>query len=80
MPPQYQSRDFAVAASERMGRRGDSRIVAGQVTLGEAMHRLLRLLFVALGLGAAAALHAETFPSRPLRLIVIVAPSASGRA
>jgi tripartite-type tricarboxylate transporter receptor subunit TctC len=41
------------------------------------MRRLLRLFLLLVALAAAGAPYAETFPSRPLRLIVIVAPGGS---
>ena len=41
------------------------------------MQRLLGTVFMVLGLAAAGAIHADGFPSKPLRFIVIVAPGGS---
>jgi tripartite-type tricarboxylate transporter receptor subunit TctC len=41
------------------------------------MRRLIHLLLAVIGFAGAGAVHAETFPSKPLRFIVIVAPGGS---
>jgi tripartite-type tricarboxylate transporter receptor subunit TctC len=41
------------------------------------MRRLIHILLAVIGFAATGAVHAETFPSKPLRFIVIVAPGGS---